>query len=99
MRRQMTVAMKNRTTYKNESELKSEIMDQLEEAVDEYFASFKAKSSNQNSLPTIDEIEDLLGNLRSKTRDIYLKAVSDSISNFNESELIDSKKENTRKEG
>ena len=84
----MTVAMKNRTSYKDERELKSEIMDQLEEAVDEYFASFKARSSNQNSLPTIDEIEDLLGNLRSKTRDIYLKAVSDSINNLPQSQIL-----------
>lgn len=99
MQRQMIVAMKNRTPCKDERELKSEIMDQLEEAVDEYFASFKAKSNDRNSLPTIDDIEDLLGNLRSKTRDIYLKAVSDTVNNFDESELIDSKKENTGKEG
>ena len=99
MHRQMIVAMKSKTPCKSEHELKSEIMDQLEEAVDEYFASFKAKSNNQNSLPTIDDIEDLLGDLRSKTRDIYLKAVSDSLNSFNESELIASKKENTGKEG
>ena len=99
MQRQMIVAMKNRTPCKDERELKSEIMDQLEEAVDEYFASFKTKSNDRNSLPTIDDIEDLLGNLRTKTRDIYLKAVSDTVNNFDESELIDSKKENTGKEG
>ena len=52
-----------------------------------------------DDIPTIDDIEDLLGNLRSKTRDIYLKAVSDTVNNFDESELIDSKKENTGKEG
>lgn len=91
--------MENNLPIKDERELKSEIMDQLEEAVDEYFASFSAKSSNGGSLPTIDDIETLLGDLKSKTRDIYLKMVSDSINNVDESELIASKKENTEKEG
>ena len=91
--------MENNLPIKDERELKSEIMDQLEEAVDEYFASFSAKSSNGNSLPTIDDIETLLGDLKSKTRDIYLKMVSDSINNVDESELIASKKESTEKEG
>lgn len=91
--------MENNFPIKDERELKSEIIDQLEEAVDEYFASFSAKSSNGSSLPTIDDIETLLGDLKSKTRDIYLKMVSDSINNVDESELIASKKENTEKEG
>ena len=91
--------MANKKQIKDESELKSEIMDQLEEAVDEYFASFKAKSNNDNALPTIDDIEVLLGDLKSKTRDIYLKMVSDSLDSFDDSDLIASKKELTGKEG
>lgn len=91
--------MANQKQIKDESELKSEIMDQLEEAVDEYFASFKAKSNNDNALPTIDDIEVLLGDLKSKTRDIYLKMVSDSLDSFDDSDLIASKKELTGKEG
>ena len=91
--------MANQKQIKDESELKSEIMDQLEEAVDEYFASFKAKSNNDNALPTIDDIQVLLGDLKSKTRDIYLKMVSDSLDSFDDSDLIASKKELTGKEG
>ena len=91
--------MANQKQIKDESELKSEIMDQLEGAVDEYFASFKAKSNNDNALPTIDDIQVLLGDLKSKTRDIYLKMVSDSLDSFDDSDLIASKKELTGKEG
>ncbi len=91
--------MSNKKQFKDERDLKSEIMDQLEEAVDEYFASFKAKSGNDSSLPSIDDIETLLGELKSKTRDIYLNMVSDSLDSFDESELIASKKEHTGKGG
>ena len=91
--------MSSYKTTKQEHEIKSAIMDEIETAVDCYLENFKQKSSNGKSLPTINEIEDMLSDLKSKTRDIYLSMVSDSISFFDESELIDSKKGSTEKEG
>lgn len=82
-----------------EAEIKSEIMEKIEEAVDEYFASYKEKSGNGKVVPTIHEIEGLVTDLKSKTREIYLKMISDSLTNTDESELIASKKENSEKRG
>lgn len=84
---------------KEAKEIKSEIMDQLEDAVDDYLLDFQAKSKDGKSLPTINEIEDLLLELKDKTRNIYLQMASDSINKFDESEVIKAKKENFGKEG
>ena len=82
-----------------EREIKSAIMDRIEDVVDDYFTEFHAKSKDGKALPSINDIEDLLLELKSKTRDIYLDMASESISKFDESEIIESKKESSRKEG
>ncbi len=82
-----------------DQELKSAIMDELEDAVDEYLDSFHASCNGGKALPSIDQIEDIVSELKSKTRDIYLKMVSESISSFDESELIESKKASTENGG
>ena len=82
-----------------EREIKSAIMDKLEDAVDDYFDDFRAKSKDGKGLPSINDIEDMLVNLRSKTRDICLEMTSEFISKYDESEIIASKKANTGKEG
>ena len=86
-----------RDLNKQEQEIKSIVMDKLEDAVDDYFEDFHSKSSNGKALPSINEIEDILVELSSKTRDIYLETVSEMISKCNESELIDSKKQNSKR--
>lgn len=91
--------MSNRKNTKQEQELKTAIMDELEDALDGYLESFRLKSKDGESLPTISEIEDILTDLRSKTRDIYLKMVSESITYYDEANLIASKKATTAKEG
>ena len=74
--------------------MKSEIMDQIEEAVDEYLSSYNDKSKGNKQVPTIDELEDMISELKSKTRDICLKMIRDSLNSTDESEMISSKKEN-----
>ena len=91
--------MNSHETINREQELKSAIMDELEDAGDEYLESFRLKSNDGKTLPSINELEDIVADLRTKTRDIYLKMVSESITSFDESELIDSKKDSTGKEG
>ena len=91
--------MSNHDLTKQEQELKSTIMDELEDAVDAYFNSFRSKSNGGKSLPSINDIEDLANELKTKTRDIYLAMISSGISTFDESEAIASKKENSKKEG
>ena len=78
-----------------QAEMISEIMDQIEEAVKEYFISYNDKSKGSQQVPTIDEIEDMVSELKYKTRDIYLNMIGESLNNTDESELISSKKENT----
>ena len=81
----------------SERELKSEIMDKLEDAVDEYLASFKSKSNGGSTIPSISEIEDMVSDIRSKTRDIYLELISSSLNNYPEGPLIESKKATTER--
>lgn len=80
-------------------EIKSAIMDKLEDEVDNYFEEFQTKSKDGKTLPSINDIEDLLINLRSKTQEIYLDMISESISKFDEAEVIESKKESSKRKG
>ena len=89
--------MNDQRLSKAEQEMKSTIMDKIEDAVDDYIVSFRLKSSGGSELPSINEIEDILFELKDKTRDIYLDMISDSITKFDESKMIDSKKENSGK--
>ena len=82
-----------------EKEIKSEVMEKIEDAVDDYFEEYRLKNEDGKGVPTINEIEDILMKLNSKTRDIFLETVSEMISKCNETELIDSKKENSRRKG
>lgn len=91
--------MSSQSYKKQEQELKSAIMDEIEDAVDDYMETFRLKSDNGNKLPSINEIEDIVTELKSKTRDIYLRMVSESISGYDESNLIESKKANTKEKG
>lgn len=82
-----------------EKEIKSAVMEKIEDAVDDYFEEYRLKNEDGKGVPTINEIEDILMKLNSKTRDIFLETVSEMISKCNETELIDSKKENSRRKG
>ena len=91
--------MSSQKQTQKERELKFAIMDEIEDAVDEYIESFRLKGNNGEKLPSINEIEDIVTDLKTKTRDIYLRMISDSISNYDESKIIESKKETTSKKG
>lgn len=69
--------------------------DELIEAVRNYSKAFVEASSNNNEVPTINQIEDIWCKLDSETRNIFVKLISGSISASEESALISSKKENT----
>jgi len=69
--------------------------DELIEAVRNYSKAFEEASSNNNGVPTINQIEDIWCKLDSETRNIFMKLISGSISASEESALISSKKENT----
>ena len=69
--------------------------DELIEAVRNYSRAFVEASSNNNGVPTINQIEDIWCKLDSETRNIFVKLISGSISASEESALISSKKENT----
>lgn len=69
--------------------------DELIEAVRNYSKAFVEASSNNNGVPTINQIEDIWCKLDSETRNIFVKLISGSISASEESAFISSKKENT----
>lgn len=69
--------------------------DELIEAVRNYSKAFVEASSNNNGVPTINQIEDIWCKLDSETRNIFVKLISGSISASEASALISSKKENT----
>ena len=67
----------------------------LIEAVRNYSKAFIESSSENNGVPTINQIENMWSRLDSETKNIFVNMISGSISSVNESELIASKKENT----
>ena len=87
--------MNNQDMTQQEIEIKSAIMDRIEDSIDGYFQSFHTKAADGKGLPNINDIESIVSDLRQETRNIYLSMIEDTISNFDESELIDSKKVNT----
>ena len=85
--------MPNDTKYKVfERESKARVMNQLEGPLDEYYDAFRSQSEKNNGMPSISDVEDMLQSLFSKTRDIYLKMIADTIEHFDESKLISEKK-------
>ena len=84
---------------KQTKRLKDEMMDKIESAVDTYLEDLCIQSKNGTVMPTINQIEASLTDLRTKTRDISLDSVTQFISNFNESEMIVSKKGNMTQRG
>lgn len=68
---------------------------ELIEAVRNYSKAFVQSSTENNGVPTINQIEKMWSKLDSETRKIFVNMISGSISSINESELISSKKANT----
>jgi hypothetical protein len=68
-------------------------------AVDKMTDAFSSVANDSNSQLNIRVIEDMMTNFISETRKISLDAMSDMLSNFDEREIIASKKENLKKEG
>ena len=71
-----------------------EAEDELIEAVRNYSRAFIKASSDNNGVPTVNQIEDMWSKLDTETRNIFVKLVSGTISASEESELISSKKAN-----
>lgn len=76
----------------------SELEDSTIEAVREQLAKldrvFTEKEQGENGVPTAKEIEQMWGELLSKTKDIYAHHISERLSNVDEKPLIERKKEN-----
>ena len=68
---------------------------ELIEAIRKYTKAFAASSTENNGVPTINQIEKMWSELDSETRNIFANMISGSIGSINESELISSKKANT----
>lgn len=68
---------------------------ELVEALKKYSQAFLESSSQNDGVPTINQIESMWSKLNDDTRKIFIDMISGSISSINESNLIASKKENT----
>ena len=81
--------------------IKDQVKDELNSAVDSFFDSFVQKSNEHTDtkIPTLSEIESIWGQLTLETRDLFSKMIGNAISQLDESEAIELKKENTVKRG
>ena len=68
---------------------------ELVETLKKYSQAFLESSSQNDGVPTINQIESMWSKLNDDTRKIFIDMISGSISSINESNLIASKKENT----
>ena len=68
---------------------------ELEEKLNKFFDEFDKAGDNNNGVPTITQIEKMMGDLNDETQKIFLKMLSDRISSIDESSLIESKKANS----
>lgn len=84
---------------KNIDQIVEEAAQDLKEAIKNYAAAFKEKTSNASNFLDISDLENLMQELDGETRRIYLNMLSDSLSNVDEKELISLKKESTGNRG
>ena len=92
------MSKENNDAYK---EIKEQFKDELNDTIDAFFDSFAQKRVNHTDtgIPTLSEIESVWGQLTLETRDIFSRMIGEAISNMDESDVIELKKENTNKRG
>ncbi len=83
------------TQEKSLDELKLDAVDKLEEALEAYVKKVKETQGASSEIPSINDLEDIVTELRQKTTNIYLDLIGDTISGFNEEREIERKKQNT----
>ena len=83
--------MTDQTYYKNESEIKQHVIEMLDRSVSEYLDKFVAGSDGKEAPPSINDVEEMLSALFSKTRDIYLRMAMDVKNHYEHSGTPDSK--------
>ena len=66
-------------------------------AVEKFANTLSQHTTDVSSFLTMDKLENMMGLLDEQTRQVYLDMVSRYLSNINEQEIIESKKENTKK--
>lgn len=65
---------------------------ELIEAIRSYSKAFVQSATENNGVPTINQIENIWSQLDAETRKIFSDMISGSISSIDESDLISSKK-------
>lgn len=74
-----------------------EAKQKLTDMIDNYLEELKRKTGSLDDFPTIDQIEEMWGNLNSEASRLYAEITEKAISHINERKLIESKKENTHR--
>ena len=75
----------------------ADAMNELRATVEKFANTLSKHTTDVSSFLTMDKLENMMGLLDEQTRQVYLDMVSRSLSNINEQEIIESKKENTKK--
>ncbi len=83
------------TSIFDRTEIISCAQHELEERLNAFFDDFDNAGKGNNGVPTITQIEEILGKLNRETQNIFLKMLSNRINAIDESPLIESKKANT----
>ncbi len=80
---------------KSLDELKLDAAEKMEEALETYVKKVKETQGVSSEIPSINDLEDIVTELRQQTMNIYLDLIGDTISGFNEEREIERKKQNT----
>ncbi|MBR1685718.1 MAG: hypothetical protein IJ708_11330 [Clostridia bacterium] len=86
------------STNEERQELINDLKSKFGEYVEKYFEAFdSAGKKSTYGMPSITQVEELWQKTNKETRELLVSMVEDSINSVDESEIIESKKENTPK--
>ena len=88
---EMTIIhMKN--DAKSLEKIAAAVKQDMNEKIDQWIREFAKETGDLSSFPSISQLETDIINLDNETRKIFLKMLSDCLSNIEEKEMISSKK-------
>lgn len=83
--------------HRTSEDIIEDAMDELRAAIEKFAKTLSQHTNDVSSFLTMDKLENMIGLLDERTRQVYLDMVSSYLSNINEQEIIASKKENMQR--
>lgn len=73
--------------------------DQIVKLIEDFKGEFQAKTKSAENFLTMSELENMWGNLESRTKVVYSNMIREMLANVNEKELVRKKKQNSPRKG